>query len=377
MEKNGPNTFLYVLIRQGLINWKSATVIISLAVFLGIVGNSASDVLSALLAIVVSETSPQFPWASLVLFVTSTGIMLAFVWFLLRQMSRKYREASIPIVRLDDGPSPKVLILFVSAPPNFLRPKWTSALPNIQADQKSGFGDHMNPSELSVPESLKAQNALINRDFASWNRSPARDTPENRYFRSWRMPLEAIQALIKPVRGASQLKRIVLIPSADTFLPGHGPETALDGAAPEEWNPGTYRSADKLKDLILEMLGHDPTIMVSIVSEILRSDTVLSNGTKSSVMNGIPFGDIEAVAIILDRIWHYFTNRHRDAPYAEDEIIVDTTGGLAVTSVAAAAYTLKHPKRRIMYVDTNTYETKTYNVIHNLDEMIADAEAHY
>ncbi|SNR44609.1 hypothetical protein [Puniceibacterium sediminis] len=377
MSKKGSNTFLYVLIRQGLINWKSAIVIISLAVFLGIVGNSASDVLDGLIALGMNEASAGFPWTSLVLLLSSTGLMLGFVWFLLRKMTQKYREASIPTVKLDDGPSPKVLILFVSAPPFFLRPRWPGTADTPITDGNPIFGIHMNPSGFPVPENLLSQTALITPDFASWSRSAARDTPENSYYQSWRMPLEAIQYLRHPVRGASRLEQIVLIPSADTFLPGHGPETAVDGKPPKGWNPGSHHNEHQLKGLILEMLGAESGIRVDVLADVLRGDTILSDGSKSSVVRGIPFGDIEAVAITLDRLWHYFTNRHGDAPYGEDEIVVDTTGGLAVTSVAAAAYTLKHPRRRIIYVDTNTYQTKSYNVIHNLDEMIAEAESFY
>jgi uncharacterized integral membrane protein len=271
------------------------------------------------------------------------GVLLLALLGIAKYLAGPAGDEVTPDTYVSDSPMVRVLVLFLSLPPE-------RALPALTADEISeaakdkGRGVTPPTAELKMRlEKFFAQNPGSLTD-PLWLAAPPMKTF------NWRMPFEAIAYQL---RGANPvLERVIVIPSQD------GKDRI-----------GTHHFDGIFSKLVEVMLRKDhPGVRVERIADAADPVLKIVRRNQHSVLElvgGVPFHDMDAIYAALTSL---FKQLQSDG-YAPSDILIDATGGQVPTSIAAAVFTILSAQRRIQYIDTNTYEVLTFNVTHDAADL--------
>jgi hypothetical protein len=333
------------------LGWREIRNVLFAALLLALLTNAIYDAAAQVLEnLFAKHADAPFPLTgdpklrSLLTILVPSAVAL---WAVLRHHKAKsdqVGEEISPEASVNESRGAKVLVLFLSTP---------RGLP--QDPQTLQAGANGNPN---VPHSVLLDSARANKLFANpkgkitdkkWLAAPPiKET-------NWRMPLEAIghQLSLKEVL----LERVVIIPSADR----HGEDGVLIH--------GSHYFDETFRDIaysLIKQVGHK--VNVERVADAVSPKVTYKSGKNDieiDLVKGVPFHDIEAIYATLSSLMQTLAL----SGVKPSDVLIDATGGLVPTSIAAAVFTILSAQRRIQYVDTGSFKVLTYNVTHDAADL--------
>jgi len=165
---------------------------------------------------------------------------------------------------------------------------------------------------------------------------------------SWRIALAAIDYHADQYRDrqAKYLEQVVLIPSRDRFL-----DSTPSG--------GTYRHLDTFRQFVTKLVEQDPRLSrfeVRSLQELIVASR-LGSSSSHDYSQGV---DYESPNEIEEAVNVAYEALHK-LGIADQDILIDITGGQKPASVAGAVVALG-VNRRIQYVSMHDYRVRVYDV---------------
>jgi hypothetical protein len=290
-------------------------------------------------AIITSSTKP----ASFLLILLFSVLAFWLLFKKVRAEAERSVEELAPTAYASASGAAKVLIFFLSTPREIL-PIPRGGQPVLAMDE----GKPPVPEEVrrnrAILKQLFVENPGSLKDKAWLDAAPIKDL-------NWRMPLEGIRhqlTLKQPL-----LEQVVIIASANSTSPvgklthgsHHYDETFRDICSSLLKTAGSQVRVDRVADMTGPELAY------------------LREGKPAEIrlVEGVPFQDIDSVYATLEALMKSLRGRG----YRPADVLIDATGGMVPTSIAAAVFTIMSDQRRIQYVDTGTTQCLTYNVTHD------------
>ena len=173
---------------------------------------------------------------------------------------------------------------------------------------------------------------------------------------NWRMPFTAIG--FHTSGASSRLDRVILIgsPTVDSDFGSHA------------FIPEFIETANKRlrKDLACSSAIRFQSVGEALTSpsDKLEVDHAFNPSQRSgfSPDKGVFFEDMDAAIHLLFELYRTL----KEEGYEEDDIMVDITGGKALSSIAGAAFAVLTRGRKFQYVDTNNYDVNSFDVYHDI-----------
>ncbi len=161
---------------------------------------------------------------------------------------------------------------------------------------------------------------------------------------SWRMPLEAItyHAAAEADGVPGVLERVVVIPSSDR-VPGDG--------------TGTVGQVKLFRDLISKLREADPRASEFTVVDLHQQIHQQRVTVVKDYKTGVAF---ERPQELEEALYHAYCALNEQG-FADEDVLVDVTGGKKPPSIAGAVVALA-PGRRIQYVSTDDYRVRVYDI---------------
>ncbi len=281
----------------------------------------------------VGETSPG--WKTYVPLILLVLLMLSLGIHKLRYLAVEAAGDHPPKVSIHESAPAKALVLFLSMPS-------IHHLPQVDAIENESGEENLKRRVRAFLENLNTGDFLdagwLEKEFGAMN---------------WRMPLQAIRHHLTVERAC--LQQVVIIPSAD------------DGE-----RLGTHHLDEIFRDHVEGVLRRrfkdkpKGRVRVDRVADIVEQhDLTDADNRKTDLTKGVLFHDFKSLIHLL-----YFVFKYLKKSYLESEILVDITGGQKTNSVAAAVFAILVPTRRFQYIDTNSFDVRSFDVYHELDTLM-------
>lgn len=285
------------------------------------------------------------------IFGLSVAAVILLTFVLHRRIDAMVENDLAPIVREQESKPVRVLVLFYSLP----------ALRNgdckssLQAAQRCIARKRLR---LKACDRLRARKGLPPGMISDkhWLAEFKQD--------NWRMPMTSIAYHMNG--DAARLDTVVLIGSPTVQKPDQK----------IAWGSTVFMPAfiEEVKQRLDPTKSLSKTLRIVPVGDLIDSSALGAGFAFDEdrrkgycAEQGVFFEDLDTIMRLLFRLY----GKLKKDGYAEEDILVDITGGKALSSIAGAAFAVLVRGRRFQYIDTNTYAVKSYDVHHDLDDVHA------